>query len=72
MIDFKSFRKNFNEATAMPVDEKPFKVGKYKAVVKKENNKFVAYLDGDKFDSFNSMAAAKRALTDFVDLLGKK
>jgi nitrite reductase/ring-hydroxylating ferredoxin subunit len=65
MINFKDFRNSLSEST----ESKPFKVGSYNAIVKKEKNKFVAYLDGDKFDSFNTMAGAKKALNDFVKLL---
>jgi hypothetical protein len=65
MINFKDFRETLSES----VEGKPFKVGSYNAVIKKERNKLVAYLDGDKFDSFNTLASAKKALTDFVKLL---
>ena len=65
-MNFKEFRHALSEAT----QDKTYKVGKYKAVIKKEGTKFVAYLDGDKFDTFKSVKEAQKALKDFVALLG--
>ena len=70
-MNFKEFRKDLAEA-AESIDAKSFKVGKYKAVIKKEGNKFVAFLDGEKFDTFKTDSEAKKGLKDFVQLLGKE
>jgi len=69
MMNFKEFRQSLTEAVT---ENKPYKIGKYKAEIKKQGNKFVAFLDGEKFDSFRSMRDAEKALKDFVDLLGKQ
>lgn len=66
MMNFKEFRVSLTEAV------KSYKLGKYKAEIKKEGNKFVAYLDGDKLDGFKSEREAQSSLKDFVDLLDKK
>jgi len=68
-MNFKEFRQSLTEAVA---ENKSYKIGKYKAEIKKQGNKFVAFLDGEKFDSFKSMRDAEKALKDFVDLLGKQ
>lgn len=70
-MNFKTFRTNLTEKTESS-EVKSYKVKKYKAVIKKDGNKFVAYLDGDKFDVFKSVKEAERALKDFVDLLDKQ
>jgi hypothetical protein len=70
MIKFNEFRKTLSEAKS-DSDKSSFRVGKYKALIKKENNKFVAYIDGDRFEAFKTEAEAKKGLTDFVDMLGK-
>ena len=67
-MNFKEFRQSLTEAT----QNKTFKIGKYKAVIKKEGSKHVAYLDGEKFDSFKNAKEAEKALKDFIDLLGKQ
>lgn len=67
-MNFKEFRQSLTEAT----QEKALKIGKYKAVIKKEGSKFVAYLDGEKFDAFKNTREAEKALKDFIDLLGKQ
>jgi len=69
MMNFKEFRQSLTESVT---ENKPYKLGKYKAEIKKQGNKFVAFLDGEKFDSFKSMRDAEKALEDFVDLLGKQ
>lgn len=68
-MNFKEFRKELSESVSQG---KPFKIGKYKAVINRDGSKFVAYLDGEKFDSFRSMRDAQKALKDFVDLVGKQ
>lgn len=65
MINFRDFRQsNLSESVV-----KTYRIGKYKASVNKDGSKFVAYLDGDKFDTFNSVKEAEKAMKDFVDLL---
>lgn len=68
MMNFKEFREALSESTQV----KSYKVDKYKAVIKKEGNKFVAYLDGDKFDTFNSVREAQKSIKDFIELLDKQ
>lgn len=65
MLKFREFR----EATEKVV--KSFKVKKYEAVVKQSGSKYIAYLDGDKLDSFGTARAAEQAIKDFVDLMGR-
>lgn len=67
-MNFKEFRQNLTEATR----GKKYKVGKYKAEIKQEGSKFVAYLDGEKLDKFNSMKDAQKGVKDFIDLLDKE
>lgn len=67
MMNFKEFRVSLSESVV-----KSYKLGKYKAEVKKEGSKFVAYLDGDKLDEFKSVRAAEGGLKDFIDLLDEK
>lgn len=69
MMKFKEFRQSLFEAAT---EGKPYKIGKYKAEIKKQGNKFVAFLDGEQFDKFKSVKEAERALKDFVDLLDKQ
>ena len=65
MLKFQGFR----EATETVV--KSFKVKKYEAAVKQSGSKFIAYLDGDKLDTFTTAKAAEQAIKDFVELMGK-
>lgn len=72
MKTFKQLRESYSNL----LDEstvKTFKVGKgnkYTAVIKKEGSRFVAYIDGDKLDSFKSEKEAEKAAKDFTDLMG--
>jgi len=73
MINFKSFRKTINEAAANKSAEvKTFKIKKFVAVIKQEGNRFVAYLDKDRLDSFKSEKDAVQGIKDFVSLLDNK
>jgi hypothetical protein len=73
MINFKSFRKTINEAVANKSAEvKTFKIKKFVAVIKQEGNRFVAYLDKDRLDSFKSEKDAVQGIKDFVSLLDNK
>lgn len=65
MMKFQEFR----EATEKVV--KSFKVKKYEAVVKQSGLKYIAYLDGDKLESFTTVKAAEQAIKDFVELMGR-
>jgi len=66
-MNFKEFRVSLSESVV-----KSYKLGKYKAEIKKEGDKYVAYLDSDKLDEFKSAKDAQTGLKDFVDLLDKK
>jgi len=68
-MNFKEFRQSLFEAAT---EGKPYKIGKYKAEIRKQGNKFVAFLDGEQFDKFRSIKEAEKALKDFVELLGKQ
>lgn len=46
------------------------KVGKHKIMVHKEKNKYVAYIDMEKLDSYNSLNDAKKAAEQFVKMAG--
>lgn len=66
---------SLDEAVKLPSGEKQvktFKVGKgkYDAVVSKKGNMFVAYIDGDKLDTFKSAKDAEKAINDFTKLMG--
>lgn len=65
MLKFQVFR----EATEKVV--KSFKVKKYEAAVKQSGSKYIAYLDGDKLDTFTTAKAAEQAIKDFIELMGK-
>lgn len=73
MMKFKEFRTNVSEAASVSKETvvKSFKVKKYNAVVKKIGSKYVAYLDGDKLDTFSTALAAEQAIMDFSELIGK-
>lgn len=67
---------SLEEAFKLPSGEKQvkkFKVGKekYDAVVAQKGNSFVAYIDGDKLDTFKSAKEAEKAINDFTKLMGK-
>ncbi len=48
------------------------KVGKHKVMVHKEKNKYVAYIDMEKLDSYNSLNDAKKAAEQFIKMAGDK
>lgn len=48
------------------------KLGKYKIMVHKEKNKYVAYIDMEKLDSYNSLNDAKKAAEEFIKMAGGK
>ena len=61
--------KQFNELRQkMPPGEhiKDFKVDRIPVMIHKEKGKFVAYVDGDKLDTYKSQADAEKAATQFV------
>ena len=47
------------------------KVNRVKIMVHKERNGFVAYVDGDRLDSYRSKNEAEKAATEFVKVLKK-
>ena len=47
------------------------RVGRVKIMVHKERNGFVAYVDGDRLDSYRSKSEAEKAATEFVKALKK-
>jgi hypothetical protein len=47
------------------------RVGRVKIMVHKERNGFVAYVDGDRLDSYKSKNEAEKAATEFVKVLNK-
>lgn len=48
------------------------KVNRHHIMVHKEKNKFVAYIDMEKLDTYNSLNDAKKAATQFVKMAGDK
>lgn len=64
------------EATrkGMPPGEHVYdaKVGKHKVMIHKEKNKFVAYIDMEKLDIFNSLNDAKKAAEQFIKMAGDR
>jgi hypothetical protein len=46
------------------------KMYKHDIMVHKEKNKFVAYIDSEKLDSFNSLEDAKKAAAQFIKMAG--
>lgn len=60
------------ESKKTPKGEAVFdsKIDGYKVVVKKEKDKFVAYIDNEKLDSFTSLEKAKKATQDFIKMAG--
>ena len=71
----KSF-KQIREATikSMPAGEHVFdsKIGGYMVMVHKVKNKFVAYIDNEKLDEYLSLNDAKKAMNDFIKMVGGK
>ena len=47
------------------------RVGRVKIMVHKERNDFVAYVDGDRLDSYRSKNEAEKAATEFIKALKK-
>ena len=45
------------------------KYGKYPAEIKKEKNKFVAYIDGDRLADFRSEKDAKKGIEQMIKAL---
>lgn len=45
------------------------KHGKYPVEIKKENGKFIAYIDGDKLDVFRSEQDAKKGIEAMIKAL---
>jgi hypothetical protein len=56
----------------MPPGEHVFdsKVAGYNVMVHKEKNKFVAYIDMEKLDTYNSLKDAKKAAEQFIKMAG--
>jgi hypothetical protein len=48
------------------------KLNKHDIMIHKEKNKFVAYIDSEKLDSYNSLEDAKKATTQFIKMAGNK
>lgn len=48
-----------------------FKVDRIAVMIHKDKGKFVAYVDGDKLDSYRSQKEAEKAATQFVKQFGK-
>jgi len=45
------------------------KVGRIQIMVHKERNGYVAYVDGDRLDSYRTKKEAEKAATEFVKVL---
>jgi len=75
MMKFREFRTNVSESVATNATSvKTFKVGKnkkYEAEVKKVGLKYIAIIDGDELDKFNSAKEAEQAIKDFSELMGR-
>ena len=50
-------------------DNKKMKVGNVSVEIKKQGNKFVVFVDGDKLDTFKSMEAAETGAKNYLDLI---
>jgi|TARA_R110000772_G_scaffold213747_1_gene324273 hypothetical protein len=48
-----------------------FKVGRISVMIHKDKGKFIAYVDGDKLDAYNSQKEAEKTATQFVKEFGK-
>ena len=59
---------------SMPPGEHVFdsKISGHTVMVHKEKNKFVAYIDMEKLDTYNSLNDAKKAATQFIKMAGGK
>lgn len=62
------------EAKRMPPGEHIFaaKVKGYNIMVHKQKNKFDAYVDNEKLDSYLTLNDAKKAANEFVKMAGAK
>ena len=61
--------KNFKEIRQkMPAGEHVLdkKIDGIQLMIHKDNNKFVAYVDGDKLDSYRTKSEAEKAATQFI------
>ena len=47
------------------------KLGRIQIMIYKDLNKFVAYIDGDRLDSYKTKAEAEKAATEFIKVLKK-
>jgi predicted transcriptional regulator len=47
------------------------KLGRIQVMVYKERNGYVAYIDGDRLDSYRTKNEAEKAATEFVKVLKK-
>lgn len=72
MKSFAQLRESLKKG--MPPGEHVYdsKVNGYSVMVHKEKNKFVAYIDMEKLDSFNSLNDAKKAAAQFIKMAGGK
>jgi len=57
----------------MPPGEHVFdkKIKKVELMIHKEKNKFIVYVDRDKFDEFSNLNQAKRAGMEFIKAMTK-
>lgn len=57
----------------MPPGEhvKGFKVDRVSVMIHKDKGKFVAYVDGDKLDTYRTQREAEKAASQFVKEFGK-
>ena len=58
----------------MPAGQHVFggKINKHNVMIHKDKNKYVAYIDSEKLDSYNSPEDAKKAATQFIKMAGGK
>lgn len=66
----KTLNKLFEEVNLV----KKYKVGKKKNVIAsitKNKNKFDAFIDGDKLDTYSSIKEAEKSIDDIIKLLDK-
>lgn len=57
----------------MPPGEhvRDYRLGRIPVMIHKDKGKFVAYVDGDRLDSYNSQKEAEKAAAQFVKQFGK-
>lgn len=70
----KTFAQIREAKKAMPSGQHVYdaKVDKHSIMVHKDKNKYVAYIDSEKLDSYNSLEDAKKAATQFIKMAGGK